>query len=160
MNDVTSPAETVRAPRLALSVQRATRARGAPLKAEVARAVRATLERDAEITVRFVDEEEGLALNHAYRHQDHATNVLSFVYETGPVVRGDLVLCVPVIEREASVQGKTLLAHYMHLVVHGVLHLHGYDHEIDIDAAHMEARETRIVTGLGFADPYTEPEQD
>ena len=160
MSSATLPAEAVSVPRLVLSVQRAVRARGAPLKADVARAVRATLERDAEITVRLVGEDEGLQLNHAYRHQDHATNVLSFVYDTAPVVRGDLVLCVPVIEREAEAQGKTLLAHYMHLLVHGVLHLHGYDHENDTDAERMEARETQIVTGLGFADPYTETEQD
>jgi len=123
------------------------------------RFVRAALERDAEITIRLVNEHEGRALNRDYRGRDYATNILSFVYASTPVVRGDLVLCAPVVSREALQQGKTPLDHYAHLIVHGVLHLHGLDHENDADAHAMEARETAIITGLGFADPYLETEQ-
>ena len=139
---------------LSLSVQRAVRAPGAPLRREIERVVRAAQERPAEITLRLVGEAEGLRLNAQFRHQTHATNVLSFPYSDAPLVCGDLVLCVPVVVREAQEQGKTLLAHYVHLIVHGVLHLHGYDHENDVDAERMEAREVQIVTGLGFANPY------
>ncbi len=148
------PARRNSRPVLTLSVQRAVHAPGFPLRPQIERAARAALERDADITVRIVDEAEGLQLNHEFRHQTHATNVLSFVYEQEPVVRGDLVLCAPVVTREAQEQGKSLLAHSLHLIVHGVLHLHGYDHENNTDAASMEAREIEIVTGLGFANPY------
>ncbi len=123
------------------------------------RFVRAALERDAELTIRLVNEQEGRALNRDYRGRDYATNVLSFVYASTPVVSGDLVLCAPVVSREALQQGKPALAHYAHLIVHGVLHLHGMGHENDADAHAMEARETEIITGLGFADPYLEMEQ-
>ncbi len=155
MSTVTSPADPFRRkPRLDLAVQRAVRAPGAPLRPQIHRILRAAQEREAEVTVRLVGETEGLSLNQSWRGQDHATNVLSFGYETGPVVRGDLVLCVPVVEREAAAQGKPLAAHYLHLLVHGMLHLQGYDHENEADAARMEARETAIVTGFGYADPY------
>ena len=123
------------------------------------RFVRAALERDAEITIRLVNEHEGRTLNRDYRGRDYATNVLSFVYASTPVVSGDLVLCAPVVSREALQQGKPPLDHYAHLIVHGVLHLHGLDHENDADAHAMEARETEIITRLGFADPYLEMEQ-
>ncbi len=122
------------------------------------RYVRAALECDGEITVRIVNEKEGRQLNCDYRHKDYATNVLSFVYRHDVAVCGDLVLCAPVISREALAQGKSVTAHYAHLVVHGVLHLQGYDHEHEADAVLMEARETDIVTGLGFANPYLETE--
>jgi len=102
---------------------------------------------------------KGRALNHDYRGRDYATNVLSFVYASNPVISGDLVLCAPVVSREAQQQGKSIIAHYAHLIVHGVLHLHGMDHENDDDAQAMEARETEIITGLGFANPYLEMEQ-
>lgn len=156
MNDaIASRAEPARLrPQLRLAVQRAVRAPGAPLRPDIVRVMRAALQRDAEITLRFVGEKEGLSLNHAYRHQDHATNVLSFPYETEPVVLGDLVICAPVVEREAQEQGKPLLAHYVHLIVHGVLHLQGHDHLTDADAAQMEQLETNILAGLGFPDPY------
>ncbi|GCB02368.1 metal-dependent hydrolase YbeY [Sulfuriferula multivorans] len=120
---------------------------------------RAALERDAELTIRLVNEQEGRALNHDYRGRDYATNVLSFVYASTPVISGDLVLCAPVVSREAQQQGKPIIAHYAHLIVHGVLHLHGMDHQNDADAQAMEARETEIITGLGFANPYLEMEQ-
>lgn len=122
------------------------------------RFVRAALERDAEITIRLVNEQEGRALNRDYRGRDYATNVLSFVYASTPAISGDLVVCAPVVSREALQQGKSALAHYAHLIVHGVLHLHGLDHENDADAQAMEARETEIITRLGFADPYLETE--
>jgi conserved hypothetical protein TIGR00043 len=132
------------------------RASDAPSRTQIIQFARAALERDAEITIRIVNEAEGRQLNHDYRHKDYATNVLSFVYETAPVVLGDLVLCAPVVTREAQEQGKSAMAHYAHLIVHGVLHLQGYDHENNADAAVMEAREIEIVTGLGFANPYLE----
>ncbi|WP_369802419.1 rRNA maturation RNase YbeY [Sulfuriferula sp. AH1] len=141
---------------MSLSVQRAMRATDAPSRTQIIQFARAALERDAEITIRIVNEAEGRQLNRDYRHKDYATNVLSFVYETAPVVLGDLVLCAPVVTREALEQDKSAIAHYAHLIVHGVLHLQGYDHENDADAAVMEAREIEIVTGLGFANPYLE----
>lgn len=122
------------------------------------RFVRAALERDAEITIRLVNEQEGRALNRNYRGRDYATNILSFVYASTPVISGDLVVCAPVASREALQQDKPALAHYAHLIIHGVLHLHGLDHENDADAQVMEARETEIITRLGFADPYLETE--
>lgn len=139
---------------LNLSVQHAVRGVGAPLRPQILRAIRTAQERDAEVTVRIVGEAEGLALNQTFRHQHHATNVLSFPYALSPQVQGDLVLCAPVVAREAQQQGKELLAHYMHLIVHGMLHLQGYDHENEADAQLMEQREIVLVTGLGFADPY------
>jgi len=129
---------------------------GIPTRAQVRRWVRAALEQYAEITVRFVDEAEGRELNRDYRGKDYATNVLSFVYEAEPV-QGDLVVCVPVVAREAQEQRKTLEAHYAHLVIHGALHLQGYDHENDTDAVVMESRESEIVTKLGYPDPYLAP---
>ncbi|WP_413437780.1 rRNA maturation RNase YbeY [Sulfuriferula sp. GW1] len=140
-------------------MQRAVRATDAPSRAQIMQFARAALERDAELTIRLVNEQEGRALNHDYRGRDYATNVLSFVYASTPVISGDLVLCAPVVSREAQQQGKPIIAHYAHLIVHGVLHLHGLDHENDADAQVMEARETEIITGLGFANPYLEMEQ-
>ncbi len=100
----------------------------------VQRWLRAALERPAEITVRVVDAEEGRALNREFRAKDYATNVLTFDYEREPVVVADLVLCGPVLRREAAEQGIAVLAHYAHLVVHGALHAQGYDHEVDAEA--------------------------
>ena len=122
---------------------------------KVARWIRHALQSDAEITVRIVDAEEGLALNRDYRKQDKATNVLTFDYTMEPVVTADLVLCAPVIAREAQEQGKTLQAHYAHLLVHGALHAQGWDHETsEEDAQVMELRETEILARLGFENPY------
>jgi len=121
------------------------------------RYIRHALATDAEITVRIVGAEEGQALNREYRHKDYATNVLTFDYTQEPVVTADLVLCAPVVAREAKEQNKTLQEHYAHLLVHGTLHAQGWDHETsEEDADEMEAYETAILQELGFADPYAE----
>jgi probable rRNA maturation factor len=162
---VTVPAKTV-APRLTLSVQKALAPAEkalAPDKPAIRRWARAALRGDAEVTVRLVGEAEGRQLNRDYRGKDYATNVLTFVYDeaallpAGPAdapLSGDLVLCVPVVAHEAAVQGKALEAHFAHLVVHGMLHLQGFDHEQPAEAEHMEALETQILGTLGYADPY------
>ena len=122
----------------------------------VARWLRAALATPAQITVRVVDAAEGLALNRDYRSQRHATNVITFDYERAPKVSADLVLCAPVLAREAQDLGLTLTAHYAHLLVHGALHAQGFDHIEDGDARLMEARETAILATLGFANPYAQ----
>lgn len=112
---------------------------------------------DAEMAVRIVGVEEGQALNLQYRKKDYATNVLTFNYQYEPTVQADLVICGPVIEREAQEQNKTLEEHYAHMIVHGTLHAQGWDHETsEEDADEMEAYETEIMEELGFADPYAE----
>lgn len=122
----------------------------------VSRWIRHALGTEGEITVRIVDEDEGRELNRSYRAKDYPTNVLTFDYDSDPVVLADLVLCAPVVEREALAHGKTLKAHYAHLIVHGVLHAQGWDHETARDAQRMEARESAILAGLGYADPYAD----
>jgi len=117
--------------------------------------IRAALDAPAEITVRIVGEDEGRQLNRDYRGKDYATNVLTFDYAREPVVQADLVLCAPVVEREARTAGLALPAHYAHLLVHGSLHAQGYDHELSAaEAERMEARESVLMMQLGFADPY------
>ena len=159
---MTRPTRTAsgRAPRLKLALQLAdARHRGVLARAAVARWIRAALAVSAaEITVRVVDDDEGLALNRAYRGQDHATNVLTFAYASEPVLAADLVLCAPVVAREAEAQHVALDAHYAHLVVHGTLHAQGFDHGRAADARRMEAREREILAALGFADPYPRPD--
>ena len=142
-------------PELQLSLHFADKAHRALLpRHRVARWMRAALDAPAQIGVRIVGEEEGRTLNRDWRRQDHATNVLTFDYERQPVVVADLVLCAPVVEREARAEGKTLEAHYAHLLVHGVLHAQGWDHLRAAEARRMEARESAILQALGFADPY------
>jgi probable rRNA maturation factor len=135
-------------------VQYAVREASLPTRAEVRKWVRATRPGAAEVTVRFVDAEEGRALNAQYRGKDHATNVLTFPYAREPALSGDLVLCLPVVLREAAQQGKTASAHFAHLVVHGMLHLEGYDHETGAEARIMEQMERDILDRLGYPDPY------
>ncbi|MDE2401150.1 MAG: rRNA maturation RNase YbeY [Burkholderiales bacterium] len=145
-------------PHLSLSLQFADKAHREHLpRHKVARWIRAALAvdgLDGEITVRIVGEDEGRALNREFRQKDYATNVLTFDYAQEPVVTADLVLCAPVVEREAREQGKTLEAHYAHLVVHGTLHAQGFDHLVHDEAEAMEAQERAILASLGFADPY------
>jgi len=145
------------APKLELSIQFALKA-DLPARAEFRRWAKAALQGDVSAALRIVDLDEGQALNRDYRGKDYATNVLTFEYgpdpETG-ALNGDIVLCAPVVEREAAEQGKPLAAHYAHLTVHGLLHLQGYDHETgETDAIAMEAVETFIMQKLGFPDPY------
>ncbi|MSQ51678.1 MAG: rRNA maturation RNase YbeY [Betaproteobacteria bacterium] len=137
-----------------VSVQIAARAQGIPRGAYLRRCALAALGSRAEVTVRVVDAREGRSLNRRYRRKDYATDVLSFAYETGRTTRGDVVLCAPVVSREAREQQKTIAAHYAHLTVHGVLHLRGYDHDTAARARLMENREKRILRDLGFPDPY------
>ena len=132
----------------------AARHRAALPRHKVARWIRHALQNDAEITVRIVDAAEGQALNRDYRHKDYATNVLTFDYTQEPVVTADLVLCAPVVAKEAKEQGKTLEEHYAHLLVHGALHAQGWDHEAEEDAQVMELRESEIMARLGFENPY------
>ena len=143
------------APPLQLSLQFADPVHRALLpRHRVMRWLRAALELPAALTVRIVGDEEGRALNRDYRGQDHATNVLTFDYEREPEVVADLVLCAPVVAREAATQGLPLEAHYAHLLVHGALHAQGWDHGTAREAKAMEARESVILLALGWPDPY------
>ena len=122
--------------------------------------VQAALFAPAELTIRFVDAEEGRALNKQYRGKDYATNVLTFAYNEGEELdqdaptQADIILCTDVLEKEAAEQKKSVEEHTAHLVVHGVLHAQGYDHEDDEEAAEMEGIETELLATLGYADPY------
>ncbi|WP_028079955.1 rRNA maturation RNase YbeY [Solimonas soli] len=132
--------------------------RGIPSAEGLRAFARAALpKRHGELTIRIVDEAESRAFNRDYRGKDKPTNVLSFGGDAEPAskkILGDLVICAPVVAREAIEQGKTSRAHWAHMVVHGCLHLQGYDHEVEADAERMEAREIRILKSLGFPDPY------
>jgi probable rRNA maturation factor len=142
-------------PSLSLSLQFADkRHRDTLPRHKVARWIKAALDTDAEIAVRLVDAEEGQALNRDFRKKDYATNVLTFDYAQEPVVMADLILCAPVIEQEAQEQGKSLEAHYAHMLVHGTLHAQGWDHLKKKEAEAMEAREREILAAMGFDDPY------
>ena len=147
-------------PDLSLSLQFARfkgveRHRAALPRHGVARWIRHALDADGEITVRIVDADEGQQLNREFRGKDYATNVLTFDYAQSPVVMADLVLCAPVVAREAKEQRKTLAAHYAHLLVHGTLHAQGWDHETGAaEAEAMEAREIEILAEMGIRSPY------
>jgi probable rRNA maturation factor len=158
-----SPAPTEishREVKLKLATQYAARAAEAPPRSAFRKWIKAALTHDAEIGLRIVDEAEGHSLNRNFRNRDYATNVLTFIYDdagaSAQFLTGDIVLCAPVIEREAREQHKNLTAHYAHLTVHGVLHLQGYEHESDDEAAAMERMEAEIVERLGYENPYRE----
>jgi probable rRNA maturation factor len=142
--------------RLALELQDAARSTKVPDARKFRAWAKAALARSAQVTVRVVGAAEGRKLNRAYRGKDYATNVLTFVYESAPrrPLSGDIVLCAPVLAKEAREQGKALEAHYAHLTVHGLLHLQGWEHDTAGDARAMEERETRLLARLGFPDPY------
>ena len=140
--------------KLSLAVQYASAAQNLPTRAQLRHWVKIALRHDAVMTLRIVDEAEGRELNKKYRGKDYATNVLTFVYDDAESLCGDVVICAPVVKREATAQHKSLLAHYAHLTIHATLHLQGYEHENDIDAAKMEALETGLMLKLRFPDPY------
>ena len=155
--------------RLDVSVGYALPRTGLPAAVSFRRWVAAALDgriREADLAIRIVDSKEGRALNRHYRGKDYATNVLSFPAEVAEGVKlpkgvkmpllGDLVICAPVVAKEARDQGKPLNAHYAHLTVHGALHLLGWDHEDECDAECMEKLEREILAGLGIEDPYSE----
>lgn len=140
-------------PALDLTLQYAVSRAGLPTRAQVRQWAKAALAQPAVATIRFVDEDEGRSLNRDFRAKDYATNVLTFAYGGEPL-SGDIVLCVPVVAREAQDQHIDLLAHYAHLVVHGMLHLQGHDHEEEGQAVIMEALESFVMMRLGYPDPY------
>ena len=143
------------APRVSLAVQYAVASTRLPKPATLRRWAGAAVDRDASVTLRFVGRREGRALNARYRGAANPTNVLAFVYDESPRIEGDVVLCAPVLREEARAQRKALADHCAHLVVHGMLHLQGYDHDTDRAARAMEARESAILAALGVPDPYT-----
>jgi probable rRNA maturation factor len=142
--------------RLQLTIQGRETFSGLPAPATLRRWASLALERDARLALRFVGAREARALNRQFRRRDYATNVLTFDYESAPVVHADVMLCVPVIRREAREQGKTLRAHLAHLVIHGVLHAQNYEHRTRAQARQMEHRERRLLAKLRIPDPYAE----
>ncbi|KAF1051961.1 MAG: Endoribonuclease YbeY [Stenotrophomonas maltophilia] len=152
---------------LELDLQVASQATGLPDEAQLRLWCETALHQrkaDSELTIRLVDEAEGRELNRTWRHKDYATNVLSFPADVPdefldiPLL-GDLVICAPVVEREAAEQGKPAAAHWAHLVIHGCLHLLGYDHIDDDEAEEMEGLERELLAGLGYPDPYAADEE-
>lgn len=146
-------------PTLKLAVQYATAAipdSTLPARIQLRKWAKTALQQDVQVTIRIVDEPEGCDLNHRFRGKNHATNVLTFTYDDMQPLCGDIVLCAPVIAYEACQQGKPLPDHYAHLVIHGMLHLQGYDHEQPSDASVMEQLETTLMQALGYDDPYGE----
>jgi len=137
-----------------LTVQYGVRASRLPSRARLRRWARAALKCDAQITLRIAGVREARRLNCRFRGKDYATNVLTFVYREQRPLQGDIVLCAPVAAREARERGVGTDAHYAHLVVHGILHLQGYDHSRAREARRMERNEARILAKLGYADPY------
>ncbi len=145
------------APKLDLAIQFAVKKSQRPRRAEIRRWAKAALKADAMVALRIVDEDEARELNRDYRGKDYATNVLTFAYGAeveGAPLTGDIVICAPVVAREANEQSISRLSHYAHLVVHGLLHLQGYDHETDAEAVTMESIESFIMQRLGYSDPY------
>jgi probable rRNA maturation factor len=143
-------------PQLWMDVQFASELKGLPSLAQFKRWARKALRTDAQIALRITDEEEARAFNSEYRGKDYATNVLTFPLTESPFIIADILVCAPVVAIEAAEQGKSLVAHFAHLTVHGVLHAHGYDHEKEAPAALMESIESQIMISLGYPDPYAE----
>ncbi len=146
-------------PRLELNIQFAVKKSLRPRRSDFRRWAKAALMADAVVALRVVDEKEGRSLNREYRGKDYATNVLTFAYgadASGSPLAGDIVICAPVVAREAAEQGIRMKAHYAHLTVHGMLHLQGYDHETEAEAVTMESVESFIMQRLGYSDPYAE----
>ena len=141
-------------PKLAATIQYVSEANNLPNASQFRKWAKAALRVDTEATIRIVDEDEGRALNKQYRGKDYATNVLTFPLTEEPHLMGDIVICAPVVTKEAAEQLKSLEAHFAHLTVHGVLHLHGYDHEDMHQAELMESIEIQILAKLGYANPY------
>jgi len=141
-------------PTIYLSVQYASTQTNLPTRAQFLQWAKAAIRVETEATIRIVDEAEGRELNNTYRDKEYATNVLTFPLTEEPYLMGDIIICAPVVAAEALAQNKSLEAHYAHLTVHGILHLHGYDHEIEAQAELMESLETAIITKLGYANPY------
>ena len=139
---------------LNLAVQYASALATLPSRAQFRQWAKAAIRVDTEATIRIVDEAEGRELNNTYRGKDYATNVLTFPLTEEPHLMGDIIICAPVVAAEAIAQNKPLASHYAHLTVHGILHLHGYDHETEAQAELMEAIETAIITKLGYPNPY------
>ena len=129
-----------------------------PRKKTMKKWMKAAIERDTELNIVFVDAEEGRAMNAQYRHKDYATNVLTFDYQHEPEAIADLVVCVPVLIKEAAEQNKTFEEHLAHLLIHGVLHAHGYDHMNEAEADVMEDKEIAALMRLGFDNPYEDRE--
>ena len=142
-------------PALSLSIQGHAGFRGLPARRTIGRWVGAALQRDAELTLRFVGARESRQLNREFRRRDYATDVLTFDYAHRPVVRADIVICIPVVRRAARERAKALSAHLAHLVVHGTLHAQGFTHDRPADARRMERVEVQILERLRVADPYT-----
>ncbi len=141
-------------PTLSLTLQVASTQAQLPCLGQFKKWGKAAIRVNTEATIRLVDEEESRALNKAYRAKDYATNVLTFFITDEPHLLGDIVICAPIVAAEAIAQQKSLEAHYAHLAVHGILHLHGYDHESEPEAELMEGLETAIIIKLGYADPH------
>lgn len=141
-------------PALSLSIQYASNAIDLPSRNQLRKWVKATLRVETEATIRIVDESEARELNNTYRGKDYATNVLTFPLTEEPHLMGDIIICAPIVIKEAREQNKSTEAHFAHLTVHGTLHLHGYDHVSDEQAGLMESIEVTILTKLGYPDPY------
>ncbi|HZA95122.1 MAG TPA: rRNA maturation RNase YbeY [Burkholderiaceae bacterium] len=141
-------------PALALSIQGRANFIGLPARSTLVRWIKASIERDAQLTLRFVGSAEGRRLNRGYRGKDYATDVLTFGYSTRPTVQADIVICVPVLKRAASALRKSIYDHLAHLVVHATLHAHGRHHDDDSAARRVVTRERKILKSLGKGDPY------
>lgn len=141
-------------PKIHLTLQNASNATQIPTKKQFLKWAKAALRVDTEVTIRIVDKDEGQALNLAYRGKNYATNVLTFPLTETPHLIGDIIICAPVVIEEAHAQQKPIEAHFAHLTVHGVLHLHGYDHETEKQADLMEFIEVTTLQKLGYANPY------